>query len=131
MNERVNQNEPPRSSSIGSWCKEHPGFSVTIMAFVFSLLAVAHDQRSVTRDKPQWDKVHERLSDLKIESETRHKDLRSENRHMATYTLERGRYTDTMLVLIAKSAGIKGLTARPDELKRSELRVRDISERDD
>lgn len=119
MNERVNQNESPRSS-IGSWCRDHPGFSVTIMAFVFSLLAVAHDQRSVIRDKPQWDKVHETLSGLS-----------RENRHMATYTLERGRHTDNMLALIAKSAGIKGTTERPAELDRSELRVREISERDD
>ena len=117
MNEQVpNGYDKPRAN----WFKDHPGTSVTLVAAAFGGLLWASDHRRRDLDQPQWDKVHSHLSDL-----------RKENRHMATYTLERGRHTDNMLTLIAKSAGIKGLEGRPLELDRSELRVRKISERDD
>ena len=117
MNEQVpNGYDKPKSK----WFKDNPGATITIVAIVFAGMQWVGVHLRKDLDQPQWDKIHGHLSDLS-----------RENRHMATYTLERGRHTDNMLALIARSAGIKGTTVRPAELDRSELRVRDISERDD
>lgn len=116
MNEQVPAYDKPKAN----WFKEHPSWSITIVVAVFSGMQWAGVHLRKDLDEPQWKKVNDHLSDLS-----------RENRHMATYTLERGRHTDNMLTLIAKSAGIKDLEGRPLELDRSELRVRKISERDD
>lgn len=137
MNERVNEYEPPRSN----WFKEHPSATLTLIGVVCAGVIWGSDVRRRELDRPQWASIHTQLDgikeesearhrDLRQESKARHRDLRQENRHMATWSLERGRYTDEMLLRIAKAAGVRA-EQRPTELDRSELRVRDISERDD
>ena len=111
MNSRVDEYDgQPRT--IGGWFKDHPSTAVTLMVAAFSALAYAHDQRSISRDKPHWDKMHEHM------------------RRSVTYSLESNRHLESRMALIARAAGVKDME-RPPQLVRAEERVRVINERGD
>lgn len=92
-----------------SWVMRHPSTVVTLVVFLLAFVQWAGSRWIREQDAPQWQRVNNSI------------------RAISTYQLEQDRYNSDVLKAIAEGAGIR-LPARPLDLDRASLRVRDDRE---
>ena len=99
------------------WVLRYPGVAMSLVALTFSGVLVVFGTWVDDRQKPMWAEIKVAIGKLS-----------QENRQLATFQLEQGRYIGATLSRIAESANVK-MPPRPKALDRAEAYVRNIQER--
>lgn len=109
------------------WVLRNAGAVVAISGVLFSGGMFMLGKWLEDQQRPHLEEIRKLMSEQSKEArEARVKQSRK-TEQLATFNLERYRYSTTVWSLIAESANVK-LPPRPKELDRAEDRVRDIQE---
>lgn len=109
------------------WIQKHPGVALSILLGGFVVVQILGEVWIDDMQQPRWDNIDASIDELRQETRSARARQSRETEQLATFNLERYRYSNTVWSLIAESANVK-LPPRPKELDRAEDRVRDIQE---
>lgn len=109
------------------WVMRNPGVTLTLAGTLASAALILFGTWIDDRQRPQWDKIEAAMAEQLEEMRLSRAKQSRKTEQLATFNLERYRYSTTVWSLIAESANVK-LPPRPKELDRAEDRVRDIQE---